>query len=173
MKKKTKSSKTSTKKKAVKRARKIILPMVMSELLRIAVEDCKKVERMKNARSFNMGVFIQNVSTDDNKRCEVCMAGAVMDRRLHATTLKKFKMEDELWLDDMPGNQNQLAAIDLMRNFELHQAACELGTQLSSVKNGYLGVLESEFGPKYDGELSRASWDTYLELADHLKEIGL
>lgn len=142
----------------------VILPRVPSALLRIAVADCMLVELMPD-RVLDMGVYF--VQAGARTRCRVCMAGAVMDRRLGAG-----ESDCSVALPSyFPENEAQLRAIDSLRKGDLEGACYALGPLpfLQASARAYTAAIIADF----NHELGRASWETYLTQADALEAAGL
>lgn len=120
------------KKRTAKRKKKVILPMKMSALIKIALTDIRKVERDTKKFVLDMGIYFNpnvdvtcSTSTGDvldaYKVCSLCAAGAVM-----AFSLGKANSLEELTPDSFPGNVKQLQAIDSLRQGEAGNAWLKL-----------------------------------------------
>jgi hypothetical protein len=146
--------------------RQVRLPDKLSDLLELAVADCLEVEA-EGKHEFDMTVYYERL----NGHCAVCMAGAVMLRRLPHEESAIFVRTDNWGAK----TQKKLQAIDDMRNGGFYAAADRLGLS-------QLGVLEAakrlidETYTNFDDDwskLGRAPWPIYLEAADMLREAGL
>lgn len=70
------------------------LPDKPSELIRLAVKDLKMVESMPEKYGINMSLWC----LEENDKCTVCMAGAVMKMELDASVLEMAILgEDNYW----------------------------------------------------------------------------
>jgi hypothetical protein len=146
--------------------RQVRLPDKLSDLLELAVADCLEVEA-EGKHEFDMTVYYERL----NGHCAVCMAGAVMLRRLpHNETADMLSTRQ--WGAE---TQRKLYAIDDMRTGGFENAAERLGLS-------QLGVLEAakrlidEAYTDFDDNWSkrgRAPWPIYLEAADMLRQAGL
>lgn len=131
-------------------------PEKLSDLLRLAVRDCKKVEKMKTRK---LAMADWHTYDDDERVCFVCMAGAVMDRTLRAD----HRSDVEPWAFD-PVWQSRLFALDTMRQGMLPDWAMSPDEEL---------VFERIVEETYSPLAMRAEWDTYLKAADYLESVGL
>ena len=140
-----------------------ILPKKPSELLRIAVEDCKKIEALSNYKFDMSNHWHARKICDGVWVCVVCMAGAVMDQRLGVETL----LGGETLPSSLPRNADQLRAIDCLRTGNLHNAGVNLGIEPGEeLIDAYAEAIESVLK---DG---RAPWEIYLEQAEILERAG-
>ncbi len=130
-------------------------PEKLSDLLRLAVRDCQKVEKMKTHR-LNM---VEWHAPYDGV-CHVCMAGAVVDRTLGADPKvhidEPLDVADDDWAD-------ALLDIDSMRRGYLPYPA---GPRVQA-------KFRLDIHADFDEQRQRANWSTYLEAADFLEEHGL
>ncbi len=154
----------TTKKKKPKR-----LPNKLSALLRLAVKDAQAVAKLKSYR-LNMQQWHNPAGTSG--KCEVCMAGAVMVKELHAPRDKAITPDDyetSVYL--------KLDAIDDMR-------IGHFGVALQSVRSDEPSYDEIERAQKAGARIrlsyqrdpvrfSRAPWRSYLKAADELERMGL
>lgn len=140
----------------------IKLPNKPSDLLRLSVSDCKKVEKMKT-RKLNMNTW----HVPDIRGCQVCMAGAVMDRTLKLDP----KLEQSPY--DCGDNYYRLLAINNLRVGDIYSAFSCLNYQHRYFKNSYnLADIGSLIKNNFNLKIRRAPWDTYLEAADKLEALG-
>jgi hypothetical protein len=122
------------KKRVAKKAAMKVLPMKMSALIKIALADIRKAEKLKKEFFVDMGnwllrdelVCTVGVTTiSETPICVACAAGSVM-----AFTLgQRSKLRDghEIVPEDLPDNVNQLHAIDELRQGDVLGAAAYLG----------------------------------------------
>ena len=156
------------------------LPNTLSGLLRVAVEDGRKVQADPRY-VFDMSIWHDPMKVEgEDTVCSVCMAGAVMAMRLDAPIEKVVDPDN---YQDKGDLEFQLRAIDNLRSGDLvdayralhwednskrhlkdhkgeevYKAVCALGTD---IKSDYISTLE------------RAPWVTYLRTADELEKLGL
>lgn len=136
----------------------------LSTLLRIAVEDAKAVARSKK--------YVLRMNDwhhpQPNGTCAVCMAGAVMARRLGADA------GVQIWPDAFSkSTANQLDAIDSLRAGYAVTASCELGISLTDAQRAAAGDYRSLIDLHYDFYTGRAPWRVYIKGANILEEVGL
>lgn len=137
------------------------LPQIPSKLIRLAIRDLKKVERLKT-RKINMHIWHESRVIDGKPFCVVCLAGSVMDRTL--------KIDPKI---NMREGQGLISSADLRA----------LGA-LNNLRSGYvegaflsLGIKEISSYPKdvaiarYDFSKTLFKLDM-LKLADSLEAIG-
>jgi len=98
------------------------LPDKMSELIRVAIVDLEKVEKLSEVYRINMSRWhVADDDSDDGKvRCSVCLAGAVMAQTLGADATQSFR----------PGSFNEsckLNAIEDFRTGDISAAARFMG----------------------------------------------
>jgi|GEM_PF-3157608 len=146
-----------------------LLPNKLSELLRLAVSDCRKVEKLENYK-LDMSRWFKLFGGV----CHVCMAGAVMDRTLKA---RSFNVSDL-----RPGYYNaetgkKLQAINYMREGMFEYAFRYINSKPTpSLSDIQVDAIEeaSEFvGDKRDSGIGRAAWKDYLKAAQILEKVGL
>jgi hypothetical protein len=144
--------KSTVKAKAKKR-----LPSKISELIVLAVKDCKAVEKDKRYE-LNMGVFH---APSVNGKCHVCMAGAVMAKSLGTAI-------DQVAAPNLYSNkvQNQLNTLDSIRMGHLWTLNTQVPERVAVHVNGYIRKA-------YKAKLGRAPWPVYLKAARILAEAGL
>jgi hypothetical protein len=144
------------------------LKPTVSDLLRLAVADCKKVERRKTVW-FDMSEWVAG----NAKSCLVCMSGAVM--------LCEFPEETRAALDRVSrahpayfkGERNKFDAINCMRAGCIRDAANWLELSLTATQLSAANKAHSLIDCSYGSDLQRAPWPTYLKAADILAKAGL
>lgn len=145
----------------------IKLPNKPSGLLRLSVSDCKKVEKMKT-RKLNMCTW----HIPDMRGCQVCMAGAIMDR-----TLKMNPKIDAYPHSVTSDNCNKLLAVNCLREGRIRDAAYNhLGLYWKyrhQMCSSAVLSIERLIKDNFNGRLGRAPWNTYLKAADMLEALGL
>lgn len=135
-------------------------PKKASALLRLAVADAKKIEKMKT-RHLDMSEWHKPLKASESptgvKSCGVCMAGAIMDRTLklnHQITMNPM---------DLPLTWDRaLNDVDEMRtgHLWLESEGC--------FDEGFEEIVKAT----YCHDSGRATWKTYLEAADYLESKG-
>ena len=113
--------------------RNVTLPRKMSSLIKIALADMRKAEAKPDYFVVDMGVYFkptnivcctdsdfgwEEIIINEHPACVVCAAGSVM-----AFTLGKKDSKEELVPEDMSGNDDQLMAIDSLRQGSVYEAA--------------------------------------------------
>lgn len=159
------------------------LPDTLSGLLRVAVEDAKKIE-LSDKYKLNMNYWHMPADTyegekeEDRGKCYVCMAGAVMAERLGASP------DQEAWPDHIANGDesthSKLLAIDLMRQGNFDSAAEELELAYPGVLYSLSVTASDQYGAYRRAQLDtrgeadyRMPWEWYLERADELERLGL
>jgi len=146
------------------------LPKTLHGLLKLAVEDAKKIEQM-DGYELNMGEWHLGAGDEEPGRpCQVCMAGAVMVLELNMPKERSVEPGDMATSD----YGRRMFAINSMRcgQFvnayrQLHNAEPE-GDNLRGLAG--LQVTFQHLPMAVDG---RFPWHVYLEAAEVLKEAGL
>lgn len=133
-----------------------VLPEKASALLRLAVADCRKVAKLKTRRLY-MWQWHQPTQIDGDEVCEVCMAGAIMDRTLKLDPRKTYTPGAVARLVGDETITGKLCRIDQMRK------GYNTGDALA-------GALISDH---YNPRLGRAPWRIYLRAAAMLERRGL
>lgn len=141
-----------------------ITKLKLSELLRLAVRDAQAAEAA--GHELNMGTWLE---TDDNGRCLVCMAGAVM---LQTLGLSK-PLPGGYDLPHRHGEENALLAIDNMRTGDFVIAYDGRQCDMTDEQDEALDLAQGLVLEDYDDVKDRASWETYLKAADVLEAGGL
>lgn len=144
------------------------LPNKPSDLLLAAVSDCRELQKSPKKFTLDMGLWLTKKSIVDGK-CHVCMAGALMDRRLCIETdiNSIYDVSDER-------NINKLMAVNYMRGGAFDVALERLGYQtvspkiLSAVRQAILHVRRG-----YDYNKDRARWSDYEKAAKELRKVNL
>jgi hypothetical protein len=138
------------------------LPHKLSELARIALDDVVAVEQLTDRYVVAMdNVFHTPGYIEDDERCVVCAAGAVMVQRLNADPEIDFGP-----YEFGTHNGDALMAIDCLREGDVAGALRAL--QLS----GYATSPLDRDLPEYSSE--NAEWhEAMQELIDDLTEAGL
>ena len=106
--------------------RTIKLPRKPSDLLALALNDLRKVEKSKKYR---VGMYVWHRPALDSTPCEVCMAGAVM-----AKTLGVSRYESRLPDSFPPPVECKLDALDAFRNYMWRSGFSEMGVSESRSK---------------------------------------
>lgn len=140
----------------------IKLPNKPSALLRLAVNDCKKVQKMKT-RKLQM-LSWHHWSSIDNV-CSVCMAGSIMDRTLKVD-LKRNIIPADFDFD----KQNKLHAVNEMRNGNFDSAFSLL--DMKDKYNYKINQISSFVSRNFCFFKNRAPWNIYLKAADMLEALG-
>lgn len=149
------------------------LPNKLYQLLRLAVTDAQRVMKMKNF-TLDMGNWVAALD-DKAKQCSVCLAGSVMVCELKAHKNKDLKVEGEV----TPGYYNvdissKLHAINDMREGQMVQAFNEINKRVQTNAEQYVLQLVGDLiADDYDEGDERASWETYLQVADILELCNL
>lgn len=145
--------------------KKIELPQKPSALLRLAVQDSIKVSKLKT-RKLVMTTWHSYSAKD--KVCNVCMAGAVMDRTLKLPARRTLDAHETLWADEM-------VAIDYMRMGRFEEALHWLGLSAEVDSHALkLDVIGQPVRNAYlRSHLERAPWRVYLKAARELERIDL
>lgn len=130
----------------------------LSQLLKLAVQDCRRVEKDPGV-VFDMGIW--HSPTIGNK-CEVCMAGAVMDQSLKISRTEEKSPFDFVQKDI----SRKLSAINSMRSGYLTSAAKHLGIDLpdESVNRTFFEIINET----YDLAKGLADWESYEEAWEYL-----
>ena len=157
-----------------------MLPLVLSELIDIAVRDGMWLESNPKFK-WDMNVWLCSTVDADGEPvaaapCRACMAGAVMVRTLEcdATAMTVWEPED---IDD-EDTQQALLAINDFRAGDFREAQAQLRYQYPyelAVSEPQRAALEHceklvRVGYEKDG---KAPWETYTECARILREVGL
>lgn len=122
--------------------KKVILPTKMSALIKLALKDIRKMEKTAGV-VVDMSTFFAPKSeivcathsgaiVEKRTACVLCAAGAVMAGTLGANIRGQSKAPQ-----DFKGNENQLNAIDCLREGSVGDAASNLG------------LFTDDYGPKY------------------------
>lgn len=140
------------------------LPDKLSALLRLAVADCRKVEKMKT-RTLDMGVWFAT-----NGVCRVCMAGAVLDRTLRFKPTQDLRFYGDL--AKCAPEHWKLAAIDNLRTGLLESAFQSLRQEGYPPPRKLCQKYFREIGAYANTPARRAPWSVYLKQADILEKAG-
>jgi hypothetical protein len=141
------------------------LPNKLSALLRVAVEDSKKLARRKGFK-LNMSTWVR---MEASGQCAVCMAGAVMVSRFGVPVGDMIEPCD---LSEV--RARQMLAINSMRVGQF--AAAHYSLRLPPLKGGQRSALRSCEQLVTCREIAfyeRADWRTYTKCAGLLEEVGL
>jgi hypothetical protein len=133
------------------------LPEKASALLRIAVEDARKLQKTKGFK-LNMRDWV----APKGKACEVCMAGAVMVCRLGVRT-------DRYVMPDSTDFEDALECINSMRCGRFSEHIDTYDADRLRALNECTSLVRS----KYREHLGYAPWHVYLKCADILESVGL
>jgi len=145
------------------------LPNKLSALLRVAVEDSKKLARRKGFE-LDMSTWVH---MEASGQCAVCMAGTVMVSRFGVTVTSDEGDVIEPW-DLSTVRERQMLAIDSMRVGQF--AAAHYSLRLPPLKDGQRSALRSCEQLVTCREIAfyeRADWRTYTKCAGLLEEVGL
>lgn len=151
-----------------------ILARNLSGLLRQAVEDAIAVEALRGrGYALEMGFWhepINEISDDGAQVCLVCMAGAVMVKRLNANEQTRVAPSD---FDEV--TKNALFAIDAMRLGQFWDAADIIGVKGGMSAAGLAAIARARclVEDNIRFEINRAPWTVYEEAAQILEEGGL
>lgn len=142
------------------------VPTTLSDLLVMALDDARQIEQQPGY-VFDMHVW--HDGTGDT--CRVCMAGAIMVRRLGA------EPTTHMFPGDMgPEWQRALYAVNDMRMGDMHVAYYELTDTRALDVPGAWDVLRRTglmIKADYDRAIDRASWKTYEAVVEMLRQAGL
>lgn len=170
------AKKAKAKKRVVKK-REVILPRKMSSLIKIALRDIRKAEATEKyimdmntfhsptelVCSINEGAEV----ITRHEACVVCAAGAVMAFSLKADPTKSLDP------DNFNKNQNQLAAIDHLRQGLIHGAFEELNPDGWSEKvEDKLDTIPQVQIPHYDRDAPEPFHKAMEKLEAVLKKSG-
>lgn len=131
------------------------LPDKLSDLLDLAVKDCKICEKddyyVLNMNSWHMY---------DGGLCYVCMAGAVMAQTMgvpfnHTTEMKE--MPDEIY--------KKLSHINTMRIGSIPLEDCD-----QEIRRNFGNLIRPIYKEEKTG---RADWEHYTKAAEYLRSVGL
>lgn len=154
----------ATKKKKPKR-----LPTKLSALLRLAVKDAQAVAKLKGYRLNMQQWHSPGAGTG---KCEVCMAGAVMVKELHAPREKDLRPDDyetDVYL--------KLGAINDMRTghfgIALQSVGCPEPSSEEMERAQKVGARIRAIYQRDPVRFERAPWRSYLKAADELERMGL
>ena len=136
------------------------LPDKLSDLLDLAVDDCEKVAKLKT-RVLQMNTYHLPLN---NGQCAICMAGAIMDRTLHAPPRKALIPSD---FD--ADTASKLSAVDGMRLGHLRFANRFDDDDLIDVFFKFRNMIE----PHVNEHTGRAPWHVYRKAARMLRDAGL
>jgi hypothetical protein len=143
------------------------LPDKLSDLLELAVNDCKKLKKTPGY-ILNMGTWHEPVRGAGKRKpvCRVCMAGAIMACELGIPRNHESRPDD---FD--PEDCSKLGAIDEMRNGHFDQAAHEMGHV--SLEYHLAGELKIRVRANWMEKDRRAPWSVYETCVKVLREYNL
>jgi hypothetical protein len=137
----------------------IKLPKKPSAMIRMALEDLKAVEKMKDYK-VNMNNYHQPAEYTDSGKCEVCFAGAIIARQVNDPTQN---LEPAFF---PPGTMKKLYALDKFRRGEIYEGLNEMGLDLPQFLTEEAGVTPYEQDKKqFKAEMKK--------MADVLEIFGL
>lgn len=139
--------------------RKRRLPEKLSDLIDLAVKDAKACENTPGVE-----LHMWRYHEPGGGQCAVCMAGAVMDQ-----TMRAPRNEERLPEMYSEYNTDRLRAIDAVRGGRVLNALYHLNIK----KPPSVSDIAQLICYDYSGAAGRASWDTYTEAAQMLRERGL
>ncbi|HEX9232682.1 MAG TPA: hypothetical protein VF849_01400 [Blattabacteriaceae bacterium] len=96
-----------------------------SKLIELALKDLETVESMPEIYEISMNVFHEN----HNKKCFICLAGAVMAITLHADKNKTLNT------GYFPEQQHLLRALNMFRVGAIESGFLEMGIPLNNLKS--------------------------------------
>lgn len=149
------------------------LPKKPSKLIRLAIEDLEKVEKLPHKYEIDMGQWHTPQNYGDHK-CSVCLAGSVMAMRFHADPKDEIKPRDfaRVFKFIPSSTQNRLIALDWFRRGHVKAGLRELGYPGHIIES--FTDLDSETPYLYWSEHEPARFKKpLLELADKLEQRGL
>lgn len=111
-----------------KRKKDVVLPRLPSALIQISLHDLAETERLKTKYKIDMSDW---VAKQGGGKCAVCLAGAVMVRRLGA----KPTRDADVYPSDFKKNERQINAINHLREGEVVEALHELGISVFETNN--------------------------------------
>lgn len=145
------------------------LPNKLSDLIDLAVIDaiaCGKDKRYE----LNMD-RIHSADQDDLKKCEVCMAGAIIAQTLGADSDLNLDFNEGTYHKDTPA---KLSAIDSVRTGDLTDAFDNLDTIGTSVRlSDQVAIKMGKIIQKSLSVNGRAPWRVYRRCASKLRALGL
>ena len=152
------------------------LPTKFSALLRLTVEDCKKVEAQSDKYVFDMTVWVE--PGRQGGHCAVCMAGAVMMQRLKLDLDEAYQnmpahsecIEPSVY--DNP-TRDKLLEINNLRTGRIMEECIYREIELSDEKEREIREIEKDIRECFDHGKGRAPWSVYLHAADDLEKLGL
>ena len=155
------------------------LPKTLHGLLRVAVGDCIQLERNPRYR-FNMGDWHVPMLREagDIKRCEICMAGAVMANTLH-TSPEEYEEPDSFYNTGSHIYRRDLCAaffaIDQLRKGYVSSAYETLygKSPLTEIKNALLPISVLIKKAYVEANCTRAPYKVYMDAVEMLQEIGI
>lgn len=145
------------------------LPNKLWELLEVAIEDLKSVQRRKNV-TINMDTWVE--VGDDGKTCSSCMAGAVMINSLNM--IKDFDftgMSIDPTIDASEDVSNKLLAINFLREGEIQEAMDVMNIEYSN-HNPLVEITSYHPVNDYHKDRKRFFQDMN-DLKGYLKELDL
>lgn len=145
----------------------------LSGLLRQAVEDAQVVAKM-TGYALNMSMWHWTPKTQQaaDEVCYICMAGAVMVRRLNVPRSKPIGSACELWEAFDEGVVHKMLAIDNMRRGDFVRAFESL-YGLPPPQTLRDGLRRAQDGLLYNWHEDVATWPAYLAAATSLEHMGL
>jgi hypothetical protein len=146
----------------------------LSGLLRQAVEDAQVVAKM-TGYALNMSRWHWTPKTQQaaDEVCYICMAGAVMVRRLNVPRSTPIGSACQLWEAFDEGVVHKMLAIDHMRRGDFVRAFESLYglPPQQALRDGLLQRAQRALLDDWDEE--RATWPAYLAAATSLEHMGL
>jgi hypothetical protein len=142
------------------------LPDKLSDLIELAVADCRKVEADPRYE-LNMNAWHSGLD-DRHSRCAVCMAGAVMAQTL-GVPYEHTSIPEFCGIGTSMVVEDRLYALDAVRLGNVATALAYLDEPADDVAE-LAGALIAE---KFDVNAGRAPWDAYLAAARVLRSADL
>ena len=153
------------------------LPTTLHGALRASVEDAQKLEAT-GKYYLNMSEWHLPRRTDTKKKCQVCMAGALMVSRLDVPD-DAYANPTGMQLDGVntPFSMEAhdiLDAVNEMRIGDVYTAFhCVYERELTYQELDVVEVCGRIIRGEYEEPPGRAPWEVYLNVAARLKEVGL
>lgn len=154
------------------------LPDKLSDLIDVAIDDCEAIAKDERyalnmfewhtPAEYAVGADGRDSDDMEDTRCHVCMAGAVMARRLgveFGSNAGPGIFDDELEL--------KLETIDLVRTGSVGAALAHMGATESEINGQAAHLAHDVIFKGFDNTVCRSPWSAYREAARILREAGL
>jgi hypothetical protein len=140
------------------------LPDKLSDLLELAIDDCRKIKKLK---SYKLDMYNFHFMKRD-KKCHVCMAGAVMACGLKAKRTQSYMPDD---FDD--DTCSKLEAINEMRVGDFSSASSRLFGEGEIPPTLALKLSDKVTNSMYLDKIpGRANWRVYRKCVTELRKAG-